>query len=257
MLKIRRFLEYRKCTSCGREFLAYEVEKINKIDCICAICKETHRYSTKNYNFQGKETQISFSFEFETCSRAKELYELTKYNFIGCLDGTIGGLEWKSPIFYNRRTFHNICRKINKFSKYVGDSCGTHLHVSTPYKRRMEEYKRELFTPILEEMIGDRMTTQKFWGRYFGYYCRAAIGDVRYNAFNTKSSVETLEFRLLKFINAEQYIKACDFCIDTTRFINRYIGSSDFNRDKATKIGNIIAEKYKEVIKNVQNSTNE
>lgn len=257
MLKIRRFLEYKKCASCGREFLAYEVEKINKKDCICVVCKQAHGYTTRNYNFQGKETQISFSFEFETCSRAKELYELTKYNFIGCTDGTIGGLEWKSPIFYNRRAFHNICRKINKFSQYVGETCGTHLHVSTPYKRRMEEYKRELFTPILEEMIGDRRTTQKFWGRYFGYYCRAAIEDVRYNTFNTKSSVETLEFRLLKFINAEQYIKACDFCIDTTRFINRYIGSSDFNRVKAIQIGNIIAEKYKEVIKNVQNCTNE
>ena len=30
MLKIKRFLEYRKCFSCGQEFLSYDVEKINK-----------------------------------------------------------------------------------------------------------------------------------------------------------------------------------------------------------------------------------
>ena len=32
MLKIKRFLEYRKCTYCGLEFLTYEVDKINKTD---------------------------------------------------------------------------------------------------------------------------------------------------------------------------------------------------------------------------------
>ena len=121
----------------------------------------------------------------------------------------------------------------------------------------MDNYKRELFTPILEEMIGDRKATQKFWGRYFGSYCLAEITERRYNTFNTKSSVETLEFRLLKFIDAEQYIRACDFCIDTTRFINRYIGNEDFNQEKAIQIGKIIAEKYKEVITNVQSCTNE
>lgn len=257
MLKIRRFLEYRKCFSCGMEFLAYEVEQINKKDCICAKCRQSHGYTTRNCNFQGKETQISFSFEFETSSKSKELYELAKYNFIGCVDGSISGLEWKSPIFYNRKTFHNICRKINKFSQYVGDDCGTHLHVATPYKTKMKIYERELFSPILEEMIEDRRTTQKFWGRYFGYYCRAEITSERYNTFNTRSTVQTLEFRLLKFINAEQYIKASDFCIDTTRFINKYIGNPDFNHEKAIQIGKIIAEKYKEVIKNVQSCTNE
>ena len=73
----------------------------------------------------------------------------------------------------------------------------------------------------------------------------------RYNSFNTVSSVNTLEFRLLKFINAEQYIRACDFCIDTTRYINNFIGKEDFDTEKAKEIGNNIAKKYKEVIKNV------
>ena len=155
MLKIRRFLEYQKCFSCGQEFLSCDVQKINKKDFICARCRQEHGYSTRNNSYQGKETQISFSFEFETSSRNKKLYELTKYNFIGCTDGSISGLEWKSPIFYNKKTFHSICRKINKFAQYVGETCGTHLHVSTLYKDKMEEYKRELFRPILDEMIGN------------------------------------------------------------------------------------------------------
>ncbi len=155
-------------------------------------------------------------------------------------------------IFYNRKSFHSICQKIDKFARYVGNSCGTHLHVSTPYKSKMEQFKRELFEPILSEMKNNEEKTKKFWGRYFGSYCQANLHDYnRYNAFNTVSSVQTLEFRLLKFKSAEQYIRACDFCIDTTRYINNFIGREDFNGEKAKQMGITIAKKYKEVIKNV------
>ncbi len=249
MLKIKRFLDYRKCTYCGKEYLAYAVEKINKTDFICNDCKTSYDYCTKNNKFQGKQTQISFSFEFETSSKTKELYELVKYNFIGCYDCSIQGLEWKSPIFYNKKSFHTICKKINKFSKYVGNSCGTHLHVATPYKNLIRKYQKELFLPILTEMKNNLDQTIKFWGRSFNHYCLSEISEYsRYNSFNTMSSVETLEFRLLKFINAEQYIRACDFCIDTTKFINNFIGKENFNSDQARKMGEIITNKYKEVI---------
>ena len=252
MLKIKRFLEYKKCSSCGQEFLSYDVKKINNKDYICSSCSCGHCYSTKNYKYQGKQTKMSFSFEFETSSRSNSLFELTKYNFIGCFDGSISGLEWKSPIYYSRKSFHTICRKIDKFSKFVGNSCGTHLHVSTLYKDKMNKYKRELFQPILNEMKNDKRKTIKFWGRYFGRYCLGEICEYnRYNSFNTFSSVETLEFRLLKFINAEQYIRACDFCIDTTRYINSFIGNEDFNEENAKEIGENIAKKYREVIKDV------
>src|SRR5574344_2527902 len=177
MLKIRRFLDYKKCSSCGLEFLAYEVEKINNEDYICRNCKECNGYSTKNNTFKGKQTQISFSFEFETSSRSVLLYELAKYNFIGCSDCTIEGREWKSPIFYNRKSFHWVCRRIDKFAKYVGNSCGTHLHVSTQYKSKMEEYENELFQPILNEMKANTEKTIKFWGRNFTSYCRGEIQD--------------------------------------------------------------------------------
>ncbi len=123
MLKIKRFLQYKKCSYCDEEYISYALEKVNKTDYICSKCRMTNGYTMRNNTFQGKKTQISFSFEFETSSRSKELYELLKYKFIGCFDGSIEGLEWKSPIFYNRKSFHTICRKINKFSKYVGNSC--------------------------------------------------------------------------------------------------------------------------------------
>ena len=252
MLKIKRFLQYRKCACCGEEYLAYQVERINiNNDYLCSGCKAIKSYSQKNETYQGKETQISFSFEFETSSRNKSLYELTKYKFIGCTDCSIEGFEWKSPIFYNRKSFHTICRKIDKFAKYVGNSCGTHLHVSTKYKEKIKEYEKELFKPILEIMKSNPEKTSKFWGRYFTHYCQSDIQTNRYNCFNTRSSVNTLEFRLLKFKSAEQYIKACDFCIDTTRYINNHIAKDDFNHQKAIKIGNIIANKYKEVIQDV------
>lgn len=252
MLKIKRFLEYKKCSCCGQEFLKYDLMKINNEDYFCIGCRDSNQYSTKNYKYKGKQTQISCSFEFETDSKIGELYELKKYGFIGCYDCSISGLEWKSPIFNNKKSFHTICNKIEKFAKYVGPHCGTHLHVSTQYKRKMDEYKKELFNPMLKVMKENPTKTKRFWGRFFGRYCQAELSNYnRYNAINTISSVETLEFRLLKFRNAKQYIRACDFCIDTTKYINNFIGREDFNSVKAKKIGEIIAKRYEEVVKYV------
>ena len=195
---------------------------------------------------------MSFSFEFETSSRSFSLYELAKYNFIGCSDGSISGLEWKSPIFYSKKSFHSICKKIDKFAKFVGPSCGTHLHVGTTHKDVFRIYEREIFKPIIKVMLENQEKTIKFWGRDFNGYCKAQISESRYNSFNTRSSVDTLEFRLLKFRSAEQYIRACDFCIETTRFLNHYVEQAeDFNETQARKLGEIIANKYREVIQNV------
>ena len=66
-----------------------------------------------------------------------------------------------------------------------------------------------------------------------------------------ESSVETLEFRLLKFKNSKQYIRASDFCIDTTKYINYHIAKGKFDSNKAKKIGKIILKKYMEVTENV------
>lgn len=134
----------------------------------------------------------------------------------------------------------------------MGSSCGTHLHVGTLYKYKIGDYQYEIFGPILEEMRSNEKQTKKFWGRYFNGYCLGNIDEgTRYNAFNTLSSVETLEFRLLKFKNSKQYIRAADFCIETTRYINYHIKKDNFDREKAIKLGKAILKKYKEVVINV------
>lgn len=171
MLKIKRFLKYRKCFYCGREFLEFQTKQVNNSEYICSSCENIYAYSTKNFKRQGKATKVSFSFEFETSNRSRKLYELLKYNFIGCSDSSIEGYEWKSPIFYNRKTFHVICKKIDKFKGFIGNSCGTHLHVSTPYKLKMDKYKNELFNPIINVMTTNKEQTIRFWGRYFNCYC--------------------------------------------------------------------------------------
>lgn len=247
MLKIRRFLKYEKCIKCNKEFLTFDLKRINDKESICLRCSEEQGYSTRNSNWKGKATQISFSFEFETNKRDNELLELRKYDFIGCYDCSISGSEWKSPIFYNKKSFHAICRKLDKFRIYVGRGCGTHLHVGTKYKRIINKYEREIFGPILKEMRDNEKVTKKFWGRYFGNYCTGYINDSRYNSFNTRSSVETLEYRLLKFKNSKQYIKAADFCIDTTKYINYHVSKENFDTTQAKKLGEIILKKYKEV----------
>lgn len=252
MLKIKKFLKYEKCIKCKKEFLSIGVKRINEKEVICNHCSNEELYSTKNSETIGKPTQISCSFEFETNKKENYLFELTKYGFIGCYDGSIKGSEWKSPIYNNRKSFHVACKKLDKFKSYVGKNCGTHLHVGTKYKDKIQDYQYELFEPILQEMRDNKDITKKFWGRYFNSYCEGYIRDyTRYNAFNTMSSVETLEFRLLKFKNSKQYIRVADFCIDTTKYINYHIGKENFDIQKAKKIGQIILKKYKEVTQNV------
>ena len=172
MLKIRRFLKWQKCIKCKKEFLSIDVYKVNEKECICIECSLEYGYTTRNIVEIGKHTQMSFSFEFETDYENNELFELSKYGFIGCSDGSIDGREWKSPIFYNKKSFHAICRKLDKFRIYVGNQCGTHLHVGTPYKNLICLYQYELFEPILEEMRNNSQTTKKFWGRYFNSYSK-------------------------------------------------------------------------------------
>ena len=228
-----------------------QLGKINNKEYVCHSCSRQQGYTTRNNEKQGKETQMTFSFEFETGERNLELYELLKYGFIGCYDGSISGTEWKSPIYSNRKTFHAICRKLDKFAKYINNGCGTHLHVGTKYKYIMQDYEVELFSPLLEYMRKDKEKTKKFWGRYFNHYCSEYFEEDRYNSFNTRSSVETLEFRLLKFNNSKQYIRATDFCIDTTKYINYHISKGNFDSNKARKVGQTILKKYMEVSENV------
>ena len=251
MLKIKNFLKYAKCLNCNKEFLLFNTYKVNSKEYVCHDCSTQKSYYAKNEAKKGKDTQMTFSFEFETGERNNELFELLKYGFIGCFDGSISGTEWKSPIYSNRKTFHAICRKLDKFAKYINNGCGTHLHVGTEYKHIMEDYEVELFSPILEYMRNNKEKTRKFWGRYFNHYCSGYFEEDRYNTFNTRSSVETLEFRLLKFKNSKQYIRASDFCIDTTKYINYHIAKGNFDTNKAKKIGKIILKKYMEVTENV------
>ena len=74
MLKIKRFLKYKRCISCGQEFLDFETRKINRTDYICADCLRASEYSTRNFKFEGKEKSISFSFEYETSIKAKSTF---------------------------------------------------------------------------------------------------------------------------------------------------------------------------------------
>lgn len=96
MLKIRRFLKYEKCIKCKNEFISISMYKVNDKESICARCSYGECYTTRNVTKIGKETEMSISFEFETNKKEIELFELTKYGFIGCIDGSIRGYEWKS-----------------------------------------------------------------------------------------------------------------------------------------------------------------
>ena len=85
MLKIKNFLKYAKCLNCNKEFLLFNTYKVNNKEYVCRNCSTQKSYYAKNEAKKGKDTQMTFSFEFETGERNNELFELLKYGFIGLL----------------------------------------------------------------------------------------------------------------------------------------------------------------------------
>ena len=58
MLKIRSFLEYKKCLACGQEMLVYRLRKVNKNESICDSCRTGKSYSLRNNETETNKEEI-------------------------------------------------------------------------------------------------------------------------------------------------------------------------------------------------------
>lgn len=216
-----------RCAVCkntvSRKFTVY-VEKLGRVCNGCAF--DYQSYSKPNEVVKGRKAkQPSFSFEFETSRHSPELLILYRYGFFPSEDGSIGGAEWKSPIYRNMRPFRRVCFEVlDRFRDFVRGDCGTHVHVACPVKSSIWRADWEyLFGPLVDYLYSHRWLTTEFFGRFFNDFCRPEVyGESRYEAFSRCSRYETLEFRLPVFRSAEQYYRVVRFCRDVTKRINDY-----------------------------------
>lgn len=214
-----------KCLVCGESVPQHKAFKLPDKGYICGRCRDSCRdYSTANYTEKGQACKKpAFSFEFETCSVDSDLLVLYRYGFIPCYDASIGGREWKSPIYYSLRPLKPILPTLERLADdYVDEDCGTHIHVACRTKQLIRAVDwMTIFYPLTTYLRQNYASTVRFWGRYFNDYCtRYVEGNSRYEAFNLKTNYNTVEFRLPVFKTARQFETVIRFARDAVSMID-------------------------------------
>lgn len=213
-------------------------------------------YSTKNDERRGtvKVHPYTFGIELETSRTSdKARLELLNDGFLPTSDGSIRGSEYKSNIYngLNALSKHvaTIGRMIDSDEMEIGNECGTHTHVGNrdminpetmDYIRR---FYHSLFVKLSDEMRRCPRETVALFGRNFTYYADSineySTPTDHTNFINTQHSY-TLEFRLVKFISAKQYMQAVKFCAAATEaVVNNFVAhfnDHDFDRTRYVTI---------------------
>lgn len=239
-------------------------------------------YSTDNNRRQGK-TKVSkdtFGWEFETSySDTKARGEFIAAKFLPTSDCTVD-VEYKSPIYNGlnsiSKTFTTFDKLIANGNLEIGEGCGTHTHYGNReyINRETMDYLRRfyhsLFIPLCESIREHSDKTAAFWGRDFTYYAspitRYTSATEHTNFVNLQHS-NTIEFRLVKYQNAEQmmrvtrFIKAVGNCIienfithfnDAEFDTRRYPTIKEYRKHKADVTANKIVKLYEKAIAEIE-----
>lgn len=227
-----KMLKTAKCLNCGHEDLTEDMYKINSPSknyfYICEYCKDSENsYYDENSTFSRKAANhgITWSIELETSHRNIESNWLYQYKFLPTSDGSIDGTEWKSPIWRSLRGSAQLFRTIERKCIFDND-CGTHLNIGTYNWEKIDMLKRfyhSLFVPVCEHLEKHSEETEQLFGRYFTYYA-CAINEnsdpTEHENFINLQHDTHIEFRLCKFITADQYMRCVKLCTEWVKAIN-------------------------------------
>lgn len=228
-----------KCIYCGNENGTIKIklaDRGNRNACICENCKNRmESYTFENGIQRGSfyKNPFSYSIELETMRPTlKANMELLNKGFRPTSDCTVD-CEFKSPIFTGMKSCVAICNQtiqslLDNEEIVIDNNCGTHFHVGyadnsfSVYMSYIKRFYHSLFVPLCEAMQADPAKTKRIFGRDFTYYASPininTIPDNHSNFINVQHD-NTLEFRLMFFDNATQYVKAMHFCKKITEII--------------------------------------
>lgn len=248
-----------KCVICGYP----ETTKVDGIY-LCQHCQKPQNYSFANWKTTGRKTKKpAFSIEFETDKTPSGIFELVKHKYVPTKDASIGGYEWKSPIYHDLSSFKKVLPILEKYTEAVTSACGTHVHVSISIfsKVVLIEHWDKAFNDIIDYIKLNKNTARKFWGRYFNDYC-SAIGPGHHSAFSPSEKYDTLEYRLPRFVTAEQYYTVVKFCREATEIIDAFLKAErtihhvnypdEMPRTSVAQAGDILLKLYQKYEEKIQ-----
>lgn len=244
-------------------------------------------YGTGNNIVTGtiKQNGVYIGAEFELAEAdLKGRMEFTAMGTQPTNDSSLCGASTVEFVFPTMRGLNKLSKDARSIEKlmaggHIGmnDSCGTHLHVSTQGTRSengmdyVRRFYNSLFVPLTEAMQANPEATERLFGRYFTGYapaidmstpCRAGHNGTRYAWVNCTNS-NRIEYRLVKFQNAEQYIKVVKLCIEMTKCIdknfiehfndtpkdsNRYPTQTAYRKHKAQMTAQKLVDKFLKAI---------
>ena len=202
-----------KCDVCGLATYHYVYYGKYSVHMSCM------NYSSANTTRLGNVVKLpEFSLEFEMsrqyhgCEYDESIIELLQKKFARTQDGTVSD-EMLSPIYRSDRDFLDVLPVLNKAGRFVDGLCGTHIHVGiTQYPKLWYQDRGMDIVSRLGSYIDDSPHTPKIWGRGCGRWCEPTYGGDRYMWLNMYSNWNTIEFRLPRFNDSEQYKNIVRYC---------------------------------------------
>ena len=250
----------------------------------CAHCAQRlGSYFEENNTRYGKVKMNAFTFslELETHGYANGYdgasltgrMELAEKGFVPTSDSTVD-IEFKSPIWEGLNAPSKFMVSLEALMAEgevsIDSKCGSHFHVghreyinaeTIDYMRR---FCHSLFVPLSDELLAHPAETKRMFGRSFPTrWAQPITADTyatKHENFINLQHDWTVEFRLCKFVNAEQYQNLMRFCKDVTntlikgfimkfneepRDTRRYANKTEYRKHNAEKTAQKLVKLYR------------
>ena len=235
----------------------------DKFQYICRWCIDNdgyHSSASRNAESVGKvENGVIGGMEFEMSEMSQFARNwFYSKNYKATNDGSLNGETSCEMVSAPNKGFKAFTKQLPVIEKMLEDgeiemdrSCGTHFHVSmnNMITERgnnamyiLRRNRKNIFGEMEKLMKENPEKTVSFFGRNFTHYADTlgnTTADSKYVWINLRYD-NNIEFRLNKFVNAEQYHKLCMFEIECCKYI---VANIDNPKIKFSKMAKVLAKK--------------